>query len=85
MWHLPGPGIELVSPALRGGFLTTGPPGKPSTEYLKLSAVDILAQISLCQVAGSCLDVGCLAASLASTGEMLVAPSPSGKTECLIS
>ena len=25
---LPGPGIELVSPALQGRFLTTGPPGK---------------------------------------------------------
>ena len=24
MWNLPGPGIELVSPALSGGFLTTG-------------------------------------------------------------
>ena len=23
----PGPGIELVSPASQGGFLTTGPPG----------------------------------------------------------
>ena len=28
VWKLPGPGIELVSPALVGGFLTTGPPGK---------------------------------------------------------
>ena len=28
MWDLPGPGIEPVSPALAGGFLTTGPPGK---------------------------------------------------------
>ena len=28
MWDLPGPGIELVSP-FQGGFLTTGPPGKP--------------------------------------------------------
>ena len=26
---LPGPGIELVSPALQGRFLTTGTPGKP--------------------------------------------------------
>ena len=55
MWNLPGPGIELMSPALRGGFLTTGPPGKPSAEYLKLNGVGILAQVSLCQVAGSCL------------------------------
>ena len=29
MWDLPGSGIELVSPALRGGFFTTEPPGKP--------------------------------------------------------
>ena len=30
MWDLPGPGLEPVSPALAGGFLTTVPPGKPS-------------------------------------------------------
>ena len=28
MWDLPGPGIEPVSPALAGGFLTTAPTGK---------------------------------------------------------
>ena len=28
MWDLPGPGIKLKSPALAGGFLTTGPPEK---------------------------------------------------------
>ena len=28
MEDLPGPGIEPVSPALAGGFLTTAPPGK---------------------------------------------------------
>ena len=27
-WRVSGPGIELVSPALAGGFLTTGPLGK---------------------------------------------------------
>ena len=27
--HLPGPGIGLVFPALKGGFLTTGPAEKP--------------------------------------------------------
>ena len=27
MWDLPGPGLEPVSPALAGGFLTTVPPG----------------------------------------------------------
>ena len=29
MGHLPGPGIETVSPALVGRFFTTEPPGKP--------------------------------------------------------
>ena len=29
MWHLPGPRIEPVSPALAGRFPTTEPPGKP--------------------------------------------------------
>ena len=28
MWGLPGPGLEPVSLALAGGFLTTAPPGK---------------------------------------------------------
>ena len=28
LWDLPRPGIEPVSPALQGRFLTTGPPGK---------------------------------------------------------
>ena len=27
MWDLPGPGIEPVSPALTGEFLTNEPPG----------------------------------------------------------
>ena len=29
MWDLPEPGLELVSLALQGRFLTTGPSGKP--------------------------------------------------------
>ena len=33
MWDLPRPGLEPVSPALAGGFLTTVPPGK-SRHYL---------------------------------------------------
>ena len=33
MWDLPRPGIEPVSPALAGGFLTTAPPGKPINKY----------------------------------------------------
>ena len=31
MWDLPRPGLEPTSPALAGGFLTTAPPGKPSS------------------------------------------------------
>ena len=34
MWHLPGTGIEPVSPALASGFLVPEPPGKPSWEIL---------------------------------------------------
>ena len=34
MWDLPGPGIEPVSPALAGGFLTTVPPGKPRDSFI---------------------------------------------------
>ena len=30
MWNLPAPGIEPMSPALAGGFFTTGPLGKSS-------------------------------------------------------
>ena len=35
MWDLPRPGIEPLSPALAGGFLTTAPPGKsePAFEF----------------------------------------------------
>ena len=36
MWDLPGPGLEPVSPALAGGFLTTAPPGKsPGESFFK--------------------------------------------------
>ena len=34
MWDLPGPGLEPMSPALAGGFLTTAPPGNPKTSVL---------------------------------------------------
>ena len=39
MWDLSGPGIEPVSPALHGGFLTTGSPGKPSNIILVSSEI----------------------------------------------
>ena len=34
MWELPRPGIKPVSPALAGGFLTTGPTGKFCISFL---------------------------------------------------
>ena len=34
MWYIPRPGIEPLSPALAGGFLTTGPPGTSSCMLL---------------------------------------------------
>ena len=34
MWDLPRSGLETVSPALAGGFLTTAPPGKPNVPFL---------------------------------------------------
>ena len=35
MWDLPGPGLEPMSPASAGGFLTTAPPGKSAKAVLK--------------------------------------------------
>ena len=37
MWNLPGSGIEHMSPALTGGFLTTGLPGKPWLSTLTIA------------------------------------------------
>ena len=34
MWGLPGPWIALVSPALQGRLLTTGPPGNSLSGFL---------------------------------------------------
>ena len=34
MWDLPGPGLEPVSPALAGRFLTTAPPGRPPVHWI---------------------------------------------------
>lgn len=34
MWGLPGLGIEPVFSALQGGFLTTGPLGKPLASFI---------------------------------------------------
>ena len=47
MWDLPGPGLEPVSPALAGGFLTISPPGKPQLIF------ELNQTSSLLQGAGS--------------------------------
>ena len=51
MWDPPGPGIEPVSPALAGGFLTTAPPGKSSMEsdFLKHKSYHITLLIKTLQ------------------------------------
>ena len=41
MWDLPGPGLEPVSPALAGGFLTTVPPGKPLEDQFFLAKLGL--------------------------------------------
>ena len=42
MWDLPGPGLEPVSAALAGGFLTTAPPGKPVMRILCQRFADVV-------------------------------------------
>ena len=39
MWNHPGPVMETTSPALAGGFLTTGPPGKSWTCFRPLGCI----------------------------------------------
>ena len=36
-WGLPGPGVKPVPPALRDGFFTTEPPGKPQNKEIPLT------------------------------------------------
>ena len=43
MWDLRGPGLEPLSPALAGGFLTTAPPGK-SIRYLQKHLPEIFGK-----------------------------------------
>ena len=47
MWDLPRLGIEPVSPALVGGFLTTAPPGKSRGVVFKLVHFSYLCQADL--------------------------------------
>ena len=47
MWDLPGPGLEPVSPALAGGFLTTVPPGKPPVWFYSQFTIKIFFSLFL--------------------------------------
>ena len=47
MWNLPEAGIEPVSPALAGRFLTTGPPGKSRRkDFENTTWADVMKNIS---------------------------------------
>ena len=45
MWDLPRPGLEPVSPALAGRFLTTAPPGKPLCQIFREQLTLILLKL----------------------------------------
>ena len=49
MWDLPRPGRKSMSPAMAGGFLTTGPPGKSLAiySYLLCSGLDAIEELIL--------------------------------------
>ena len=48
MWDPSGPGLEPVSPALAGGFLTTAPPAKSLTYFFLIKILYTLKlQITL--------------------------------------
>ena len=48
MWDLPRQGIEPVSPALAGGFLTTVPPGKSLILVIKRKQYNLLVGWKCC-------------------------------------
>ena len=52
MWDLPEPGIEPVSPALAGRFLSIGPPGKSSFKIYNLLFILILVVLHLPALCG---------------------------------
>ena len=46
MWDLPGPGVEPVSPALEGRFLTTVPPGKSLKIFLMWTTFKVFIEFA---------------------------------------
>ena len=54
MWDPPRPGLEPVSPALAGRFLTTAPPGKPKIlNFHTTLKTPFYKQVCLCLSANS--------------------------------
>ena len=47
MWDLPGPGLEPMSPALAGRFLTTAPPGKKLGLFIGETVITLYISVSL--------------------------------------
>ena len=47
IWDLPRPGLEPVSPALAGRFLTTVPPGKPLCYCLKPLSLEVICYTTI--------------------------------------
>ena len=45
MWDLPGPGIEPISSALAGEFLTTGPPGKACLVFFNVKLYELFIYV----------------------------------------
>ena len=52
-WDLAPPGIQTLSPALAGGFLTTGPPGKShATFYVSICVLMCIQVASISPICG---------------------------------
>ena len=56
MWNLSGPGVEPMSPALAGGFSTTGPPGKSYHPHLMDKKVKAQRDWEVCPSSPSWLE-----------------------------
>ena len=73
MWDPPGPGLEPVSLALAGGFLTTAPPGKPVLAYFKCSCCFVFQYLfRFIHILTYCLPPSCI--SVFTSGSHLFLP-----------
>ena len=66
MWDLTRPTIKLVSPALQGRFLATGPPGKPEANHFNMLMDSVDQEFGLGILGIACL---CSVLSEASAGK----------------